>query len=88
MTNALLEPVQLSSDEILRVLVFLASYRQGMPVTELVVFPSGHSKTGYYRCPRCRITMEREFMSYCDRCGQHLSWKGYRKARKVYPGQH
>ena len=88
MTNALLEPVQLSPNAILRILTFLASYRQGMPVTELVVFPSGPRKTGYYRCPRCRMTMEREFMNYCDRCGQHLSWKGYKKASKVFPGQH
>ena len=34
----------------------------------------------HYICPRCGITMEREFMSYCDRCGQCLGWKHYKKA--------
>ena len=30
--------------------------------------------------------LEREFMSYCDRCGQHLGWNSYRKAKVIYPG--
>ena len=66
-------------------LTILSSYRLQMPVTEVMVFPDGN---GYYVCPRCHITVEREFMSFCDRCGQHLGWKGYKKARKIYPGQH
>ena len=66
-------------------LSFLASFRLQMPVTEIMIFPDGY---GYYVCPRCHITVEREFMSFCDRCGQRLGWKGYKKARKVYPGQH
>jgi len=66
-------------------LIILFSYRLQMPITEVMVFPDGN---GYYVCPRCHITVEREFMSFCDRCGQHLGWKGYKKARKIYPGQH
>ena len=65
-------------------LTILAGYRMKMPVTEVMLFPDGNS---YYICPRCHITMEREFMNFCDRCGQHLDWKGYKKARIVYPGQ-
>ena len=65
-------------------LILLLSYRLQMPVTEVMIFPNG---TGYYVCPRCHVTVEREFMSFCDRCGQHLGWKGYQKARKIYPGQ-
>lgn len=66
-------------------LVFtLLSYRQKMPVREVRIFSSSHGKTGYYICPRCSITMERDFMSFCDRCGQRLGWKGYRKAKKIY----
>ena len=68
--------------------ILLASYRQGMLVDEVVIFPSAYGETGYYRCPRCRVTMEREFVAFCDRCGQHLNWKGYKKARKIYPGRH
>ena len=47
------------------------SFRIKMKVTrvfeckDLSVFPI---------CPRCEITLEREFQSYCDRCGQHLDW--------------
>lgn len=65
-------------------LLFLAGYRLKMPVTEVMLFPDGN---GYYLCPRCHVTMEREFMNFCDRCGQRLGWKGYKKATVVYPGQ-
>ena len=31
---------------------------------------------GYFPvCPRCQMTIEREYMGYCDRCGQKLDWK-------------
>ena len=66
-------------------LMILSSYRLQMPVAEVMIFPNGNA---YYVCPRCHITVEREFMSFCDRCGQHLGWKGCKKARKIYPGQH
>jgi transcriptional regulator with XRE-family HTH domain len=39
--------------------------------------------TTYPICPRCNITMEREYQSYCDRCGQRLCWKNYAKASAV-----
>ena len=52
------------------------SYRISMEVTHLRKYRT----TAYYICPRCKITIEREFMVYCDRCGQHLSWKTCRKA--------
>lgn len=61
----------------------LISFRQSMPVTELMLFPD---ETTYYVCPRCDITLEREFMPFCDRCGQCLNWKDYKKAKIVYPG--
>lgn len=35
-------------------------------------------------CPGCNTTLDREYQSYCDRCGQFLSWKGYSKAEVVY----
>ena len=64
-------------------LLLLSSYRLLMPVAEVIVFSNGHA---YYVCPRCGITLEREFVAYCDRCGQHLDWRGYKKAKVVYPG--
>ena len=64
------------STAILEKPVTAESYRTPMQVTQLRKYRT----TAYYICPRCNITMEREFMAYCDRCGQCLSWKGYRKA--------
>ncbi len=61
----------------------LAAYRIPMPVTELMVFPG---RSAYYVCPRCGITVEREYMRYCDRCGQRLGWRNCERARIVYPG--
>lgn len=69
---------------LLKLLRFFSDYRKALLVQELMVFPGG---SGYYLCPRCRITLEREFVSYCDRCGQHLGWKRYRKARVIYPNR-
>ena len=47
-------------------------FRRPMPVTEVVHF--SHSSGSFPRCPRCRLTMDREYMSFCDRCGQKLDW--------------
>lgn len=52
-------------------------YRVAMPVMELLVFPRAFGETSYYKCPRCQVTMEREFQSFCDRCGQKLDWDDY-----------
>ena len=74
-----------SSMEIRDLFLWSISFRFPMTVTEVMVFETLHGKTGYYVCPRCNITMEREFVSFCDRCGQHLNWKGYKKAKVIYP---
>ena len=64
-------------------------YRQKMRIREVMVFSSPvYGKIGYYVCPRCSTTLEREFMPFCDRCGQRLDWRGYRKAKKICPGSH
>jgi uncharacterized paraquat-inducible protein A len=70
----------------LQSLLDLASYRNPRQISEVVVFQSHTGPTGYYVCPRCDITLDREFMAYCDRCGQCLNWKGYRKAKVRYAG--
>lgn len=64
------------------------SYRRPMLVRELMVFPAMRPMDSYYVCPRCKITLEREFVMYCDRCGQCLDWEQYEQARIVYPGRH
>lgn len=55
------------------ILVTAVSYRIAMPVTKMVQYSSGGY--AYPICPRCRQSMDREYMSYCDRCGQKLSWE-------------
>lgn len=77
----------LSSAGLWSLLLLIISYRAPMPVTELMAFETRQRKDYYYVCPRCRITLEREFVAYCDRCGQHLGWKGYKKVKVVRPGR-
>ena len=62
-------------------------YRLKMPISEVMVFRTHFGETGFYVCPRCKLTLDREFVSFCDRCGQHLDWKDYRKAKLIYPGR-
>lgn len=62
----------------------LASFQIPMKVNEKVVIKTFTSQYSLcYICPRCKISMERDFQSYCDRCGQRLDWKDYRKAKIV-----
>ena len=63
------------------------TYRCPMRVRELMVFDYGTHTDGYYVCPRCRITIEREFMKYCDRCGQCLDWSRHDWTKVVRPRQ-
>ncbi len=58
-----------------------ASYRVPMLVRELNIF---WNRDSYYACPRCRISLSREFMSYCDSCGQCLDWSAHHRARITY----
>lgn len=62
------------------------SYRFPMTVAELMVFSAFLGRTAYYVCPRCHITMEREYQSYCDRCGQRLDWANCQNAKIIYSG--
>ena len=58
------------------------SYRQPLPITQLVV-TSEYPHSGYFACPRCKVTLDREFVAYCDRCGQKLAWRHYKKAELI-----
>jgi hypothetical protein len=55
----------------LRFIAEAVSYRLPRPVTEVVTLRYGGC---YPVCPRCSCSVEREYMAYCDRCGQCLSW--------------
>jgi len=58
------------------------SFRRAMQVREIMVFGN---KTVFPVCPRCQLTLEREYMAYCDRCGQCLDWKKLRSAAVIFP---
>lgn len=48
-----------------------------MRVRQVLQLPSGYT---YPICPACEITLDREYQSYCDRCGQCLNWNQFDKA--------
>ena len=58
------------------------SFRRPMAVTEVVYL----SRIGdsFSLCPRCRLTMDREYMHFCDRCGQRLDWTNFGKTAKIF----
>lgn len=56
------------------------SYRIPRPVASIRRIKSGAE---HPICPRCRISMNREYMRFCDRCGQALAWRGYADAQIV-----
>lgn len=61
------------------ILVTAVSYRIAMPVTKMVQYGSGGY--AYPICPRCKQSIDREYMGYCDRCGQKLSWEKIENAK-------
>lgn len=50
------------------------SFRRSLKVLQVRYFPQQGWVVVYPVCPRCGITMEREFQQFCDRCGQKLDW--------------
>ena len=59
------------------------TYRSPLAVTRIRVYQGRWGLDGYPLCPRCGITMEREYQRYCDRCGQYLDWSNYDEAQIV-----
>lgn len=76
------QAVSFKPELFLNIIFMLSSYRAGMRISEVIQLSDG----GYYLCPRCKVTLERDFQRYCDRCGQCLEWTGFRKAKVIYPG--
>ena len=50
------------------------AYRCPMSVLHLRRLRSTNGWTSYPVCPRCGMNLDREYQSYCDRCGQMLDW--------------
>ncbi len=68
---------------ITRALLEAISYRTPLPVTKIIIY--GY-EDAYPVCPRCAMSIEREYMAFCDRCGQKLSWKLFAHTKVVRPG--
>lgn len=64
-----------------RVLIGAVTYRAPMPVTKAITYTSDT----YPICPRCDRSLEREYMSFCDRCGQKLNWDFFDYAKVIHP---
>lgn len=56
-----------------RQLITLSGFREPRPVMEKRELSGSY----YAVCPRCAVTIDREYVSFCDRCGQRLSWEYY-----------
>lgn len=66
---------------LLQKIIEMIDYRTARTVTEMVVYQDAFGATGYYICPRCDCPLDREFIHFCDRCGQRLGWQSYLRAR-------
>jgi len=58
-------------------LLISLSYRIPLPVKEVRILGSSGE---YAVCPKCEATVDREYMLYCDRCGQRLDWTSFDNA--------
>ena len=59
----------------------VCSYRIPLLVTQIKEYPD--SMLSFSVCPKCRSTLEREYQSYCDRCGQCLDWSEFSDAEII-----
>lgn len=57
------------------------SHRIPKKVKKILVCENGD---GFPVCPACKKTIEREYQSYCDRCGQKLNWRYFNEAKVIY----
>ncbi len=65
----------------LRLFMEAVTYRIPLPVTKVIAF----TNTTYPICPRCNLSLEREYMFFCDRCGQKLNWDFFEHAKVIHP---
>ena len=79
--NSDLPTLAAKSKPSIRIFADAVSYRIPLPVTRVIAY----SKTTYPICPRCAISLEREYMAFCDRCGQRLNWNFFEHAKVIYP---
>lgn len=58
------------------------SYREPMKIERISVWRSGEA---YPVCPRCGNLLVRDYMCFCNECGQKLNWKGISRAQLIMP---
>ncbi len=66
-----------------RLFMKAVSYRIPLPVTKIIVYADN---TAYPLCPRCESALEREYVFFCDQCGQKLNWDLFEYARVIRLG--
>ena len=54
------------------------------PVTEHMIVRSSLGESLYYLCPGCSIFLPREYMRFCDCCGQRLGWNSVGEQEQWY----
>ena len=64
-----------------RLFTEVITYRVPMHVTKVIAY----TNSVYPICPRCEVSLEREYMSFCDRCGQKLNWDFFDHAKIIRP---
>ena len=79
--NSDLPSLAAKSKHSIRIFADAISYRIPLPVTKVVAY----SKTTYPICPRCTVSLEWEYISFCDRCGQNLNWDLFEHAKVINP---
>ena len=57
--------------------ILAEEYRKPLQVTERATF----RKYSFPICPRCDSVLDREYLTFCNCCGQKLSWIGYGKSK-------
>ena len=66
-------------------------YRQVMTITQQVAEKElriGNERLFVFPiCPRCDAILEREFLAFCNCCGQRLHWPSIKKLQTLYPGE-
>lgn len=75
-------PIKIRKGTRERIAEIAISYRIPLEVRVVVMYPNGIS---FPECPRCKETIEREYMRFCDRCGQKLGWKNFDHAVVLHP---
>ena len=65
----------------MHLLMDAVTYRSPLPVEKVIAY----ANNTYPVCPRCELSLEREYMSFCDRCGQRLNWDLFEHAKIICP---